>query len=411
MSTLEQSISDWKCKRVREILRLLKPADSGGTRLFPSKKAFKEVEAELIKLLPTIDVNTTIRTNDQSLLMYYMKYAIKPSIVVLEQFIKCGAGVNSANRHGSVTHVAISRKLKNVVQVVQLLIDSGSDPRLRDSSNRSCVDLAIKRFESDFDTRCQVLVILLGSPFIEIDFNLLDKLLKEPDAIFEVLKSPNEGLRTLLQDECRNLHRVIDWNAAGYKKLDLFILLVDVYQLDINAEEVVMAPISRIYIKSYENDAMFDYAMKHPKLNLKVLFNGLTPLEYAIANDNYEVAVKLVKAGFKLRCIDLSDRKFCFEDNFVSLSKLITMKGGDYRDYFDVQEKNYFAEFWKSLRNELDLLNHWIQTIPSRRGTLMELATLKLRQRLSGDDIMELIGYREVDLIVKFFAFEALERV
>lgn len=156
------------------------------------------------------------------------------------------------------------------------------------------------------------------------------------------------------------------------------------------------------------DEKLFDCVLNHEKLdpNVRLTSKGLemTTLEIAISRDNYGLAVKFLKAGCEMT---IPNQKRLVGKNFAPLSKLITMKGFGYQDFFITDADHYDKEEWPAIKMELYLFQLWIKTVPKRRGTLMEMVTLKLRQQLTRDELMVMIGNRELDQIIRFFAHES----
>lgn len=59
-------------------------------------------------------------------------------------------------------------------------------------------------------------------------------------------------------------------------------------------------------------------------------------------------------------------------------------------------------EIPQAVKEEHYLLTEWLKKVPNC-GTLMELATIKLRKQLTCAQFMEVIGERELDPVVKFY--------
>lgn len=98
---------------------------------------------------------------------------------------------------------------KNIAVVVQLLIDNGIDPNDLQVFGRSFFDNAIASRHLDDDNKYQVLKLLLVSPLIEIDVHLIRRLVGHPDAIYQVLKNADKGLRLMIRNDFNDLHSVI----------------------------------------------------------------------------------------------------------------------------------------------------------------------------------------------------------
>lgn len=374
-----------------------------------SETTRKQLETELIQLLPSIDVNSSFeaipRDNEPlGLLHYHFLYGHHPSMAIIEKFIVCGADVNRSSSHGTVLFIAISnRQLTNVVEVVKLLLDNGADPNC---FKNACFEKALNAQHLNDDTKYQILQLLLKSPIIKIDAQLFYGFRYYPDALYQVLMKPTEKLRLLIHEECQDLLNEIQWRPNGNKELDLLVLLIDVYGLDINAADFLFQP-------SYLDEELFDYILNHEKLDLEVRrrdFLGRSPLEFAFETNNYKTAIRFIKTGAKLENCNL---KFTVVENFTPLFKLITMKGFDYLKFFEFEEKFYAEPFlsrrWHAIQNELNLFKGWFATVPKRRGTIMELVVLRMRRHLTREQIMEAIGDREIDPTIKFFALEPLD--
>lgn len=88
---------------------------------------------------------------------------------------------------------------------------------------------------------------------------------------------------------------------------------------------------------------------------------------------------------------------------------MIEIRGISHKQFFCNVRDSLTSTEKQTINDELDLLKFWIAKIPERRGTLMEIVTVSLRQQLSYKDIMQLIGICEVDPLVDFFALECYD--
>lgn len=187
MDTFDEDWEDTNLNRVQELLRELSAPyvivdDSPSSQ----ENVYEPLEKELIDLLLTVDAESKIDYRPryrEELLSCYLQYAMKPSIAVLEQFVQCDFDLDIFCWQGSAFHLVIKRQLNNVVEIVQFLLDNGADPTGTDWDGASPIDYAIDTFKDDYETRSQLLKMILASPLIKVDYLFLLGLLNHPDAI------------------------------------------------------------------------------------------------------------------------------------------------------------------------------------------------------------------------------------
>lgn len=212
---------------------------------------------------------------------------------------------------------------------------------------------------------------------------------------------------------------IIDWFAPGKGKLELLDCLIDEYNQDIdsNGDDDHNHNLLMTIIKRYEkfDDEFWRAVLRRiPRDDLEVKrpcynrFSGCycggakkpqysTPLEYAISLNEFEIAISLIKAGARLDMFRPEWKAEFGRDNFTQLIKMVEIRGFSYKNFFGGVRR------WKE---ELDLADLWVSKVPTRRGTLIELATIALRKQFTYEKIKQLIGNRTVDPIVDFFAVE-----
>lgn len=297
--------------------------------------------------------------------------------------------------------------LDNCFELVDCLLSHGAEPqKIHVSTIVQMVIAKLARRPSELGLT--VLYKLLAFPQVTVE-EFVNGMLRFPDVLFAFLKNADHVLRLAIKDTFPELHLDIEWDVFGMRKLDLIKLLLNDLEYDINAKPVTRYRKPLVFIllnlKASElNDKIISYVCNYEKVDLEIqcYYSMVTPPEYAITNNSFNFAVKLIKAGAKLTKKRIH---IVHSTQFTSLVKAITFRGLDYRHFLEFRTNDSKCT-GKAIRHELDLVNLWIDTVPKRRGTLMELTAIKLREQLTSARLMQLIGDREVDSIVKFFAQE-----
>lgn len=364
------------------------------------------LEEELIQLLSNEDVNSTIRTFDNvefPFLNYYLEFAHALSINVLERFYARGADFNRNIGHGSPIRNALSRSRANGNTVIEFLLNHDGDPT---QELFPILDRAVQSYGDNYVRRSQILTTILSAQSIVINRDFIYTLLGRPDVIFEILRPANATIQNVMQN-CRDLHLDINWNAAGQKKLDLFILLIDVFNLNINEQQL-------LFSMANLDDSICEFISNHHTLDLNFEFvDNLgvtwTPVGKAIQDGQYQLLVKFVKAGFRLLPLDDAHRA-TLGANAVQIAKLITKQGLEYSDFYFNDEGDFEdPDVWQVVQ---DILAEIAVEIPERRGTLMELATIKLRNLIGHDGIAQQVEEGAIpgnNNIFQFFSEDPFE--
>lgn len=328
----------------------------------------------------------------------------------LEQFIQRDIDSQLVSIILSFTSYSASliSELRHCLELAYLLLSYEGERRNIGNSTDLSNFIGFGRVASELGLN--VLDKLLKFPVVSLK-DIVNGILQFPDALYDFLRKAKQDLRTSIKDKFPKLLLQIEWDRFGKLKVYLLQLLLNEYKYDINSFPASFRQLPLVIIlsnleRTSAHDQLLDYVLNCEAINLEIdCYGGFTtPLDYAIHHNNFDVAVKLIKAGAKLS--NVKTRKiYVRSPQFTNLVKTITLKGLNHLDFLDFQIFQHDGADSR-MSYELDSLKIWLTSVPKRRGTLMELATIKLREELASAQLMQKIGNREVDPIVKFFAQE-----
>lgn len=180
--------------------------------------------------------------------------------------------------------------------------------------------------------------------------------------------------------------------------LDLLKLLLTDFNYDINTPPVasLTAPFVVILSKlewTVLNNKLLDYVLKLNNVDLELRVSTyekmVTPPEYATQDGNFEAATKMIEAGAMLINVQ---KRHVRSSQFTGLVKAIAFAGLNCLDFLEFQPIEKFPSKYSHITSELDLVQSWIEKVPKRRRTLMELTTIKLREQLTSTQFRQAIG-------------------